>query len=85
MVSCAEAGDEISDKILVDAADDLALSVKAVVQRLGLCGKVAFTYQTDCFFPSFSLPLSSLIVSYCCCCRWDRFFPGCNGGRCPKR
>ncbi|KAL0705715.1 hypothetical protein Bca4012_072140 [Brassica carinata] len=39
VVSCAEAGDEISDKILVDAADDLALSVKAVVQRLGLCGK----------------------------------------------
>lgn len=50
VVTCAEAGDEISDKILVDAADDLALSVKAVVQRLGLCGKGDFTYPTDCFF-----------------------------------
>uniref|UniRef100_A0A1J3IYL1 N-acetyl-D-glucosamine kinase n=1 Tax=Noccaea caerulescens TaxID=107243 RepID=A0A1J3IYL1_NOCCA len=39
VVSCAEAGDEISDKILVDAAEDLAISVKAVVQRLGLCGQ----------------------------------------------
>ncbi|KFK44864.1 hypothetical protein AALP_AA1G312400 [Arabis alpina] len=39
VVSCAEAGDEISDKILVEAAEDLALSVKAVVKRLGLCGE----------------------------------------------
>ncbi|XP_010519065.1 PREDICTED: N-acetyl-D-glucosamine kinase isoform X4 [Tarenaya hassleriana] len=39
VVSCAEAGDEIANRILVEAVEDLALSVKAVVQRLGLCGK----------------------------------------------
>ncbi|KAG2304040.1 hypothetical protein Bca52824_032691 [Brassica carinata] len=51
VVSCAEAGDEISDKILVDAADDLALSVKAVVQRLGLCGKDFSRCRWKSFFP----------------------------------
>ncbi|KAK9267287.1 hypothetical protein L1049_009710 [Liquidambar formosana] len=39
VVSCAEAGDQIANKILVDAVRELALSVKAVVQRLQLCGE----------------------------------------------
>ncbi|KAB5534967.1 hypothetical protein DKX38_018053 [Salix brachista] len=39
VVSCAEACDQVATKILVDAAQDLALSVKAVVQRLHLCGE----------------------------------------------
>lgn len=39
VVSCADAGDEIANKILVDAVQELALSVKAVVQRLCLCGE----------------------------------------------
>lgn len=39
VVSCAEAGDEVANKILVDSVQELASSVKAVVQRLGLCGK----------------------------------------------
>ncbi|MBA0814244.1 hypothetical protein Gohar_020084 [Gossypium harknessii] len=38
VVSCAEAGDEVANKILKEAVQELALSVKAVVQRLGLCG-----------------------------------------------
>ncbi|XWS44437.1 hypothetical protein CRYUN_Cryun15aG0044400 [Craigia yunnanensis] len=39
VVSCAEAGDEVANKILKEAVEELALSVKAVVQRLGLCGE----------------------------------------------
>jgi N-acetylglucosamine kinase-like BadF-type ATPase len=39
VVSCAEAGDQIANKILVDAVQELAISVKAVVQRLSLCGE----------------------------------------------
>ncbi|XP_065851092.1 uncharacterized protein [Euphorbia lathyris] len=39
VVSCAEAGDEVANRILQDSVQELALSVKAVVQRLGLCGK----------------------------------------------
>ncbi|KAK6918036.1 ATPase, BadF/BadG/BcrA/BcrD type [Dillenia turbinata] len=39
VVSCAEAGDQVSNEILIDSVQELALSVKAVVQRLGLCGK----------------------------------------------
>ncbi|KAJ6967177.1 N-acetyl-D-glucosamine kinase-like [Populus alba x Populus x berolinensis] len=39
VVSCAEACDQVATKILVDAVQDLALSVKAVVQRLSLCGE----------------------------------------------
>ncbi|KAG5235960.1 N-acetyl-D-glucosamine kinase [Salix suchowensis] len=39
VVSCAEACDQVATKILVDAAQDLALSVKAVVKRLHLCGE----------------------------------------------
>ncbi|XWS41029.1 hypothetical protein CRYUN_Cryun17cG0045900 [Craigia yunnanensis] len=39
VVSCAEAGDEVANKILKEAVQELALSVKAVVQRLGLCGE----------------------------------------------
>lgn len=39
VVSCAEAGDQVANKILLDAVQELASSVKAVVQRLGLCGK----------------------------------------------
>ncbi|XAR52827.1 Hexokinase [Bertholletia excelsa] len=39
VVTCAEAGDEVANKILLDTVDELASSVKAVVQRLGLCGE----------------------------------------------
>ncbi|KAM5580156.1 hypothetical protein ABKV19_009743 [Rosa sericea] len=38
VVSCAEAGDEVANKILFDSVEELGLSVKAVVQRLDLCG-----------------------------------------------
>ncbi|KAK4802082.1 hypothetical protein SAY86_000285 [Trapa natans] len=39
----AEAGDEMANKILYDSVEELALSVKAVVQRLGLSdGKDSF-------------------------------------------
>ncbi|KAG6577082.1 N-acetyl-D-glucosamine kinase, partial [Cucurbita argyrosperma subsp. sororia] len=38
VVSCAEAGDEVANNILQDAVKELALSVNAVVQRLGLSG-----------------------------------------------
>lgn len=41
VVSCAEGSDEVANEILVDAVQELALSVKAVVQRLGLCGEGA--------------------------------------------
>ncbi|ERN07672.1 hypothetical protein AMTR_s00155p00052560 [Amborella trichopoda] len=36
VVSCAEAGDEVANRILQDSVQELAASVKAVVQRLGL-------------------------------------------------
>lgn len=39
VVSCAEAGDKVANKILFDSVGELALSVKAVVQRLGLSGE----------------------------------------------
>jgi N-acetylglucosamine kinase-like BadF-type ATPase len=39
VVSCAEAGDQVANKILHDSVQELALSVKAVVQRLGLAGE----------------------------------------------
>ncbi|KDO44802.1 hypothetical protein CISIN_1g0175272mg, partial [Citrus sinensis] len=39
VVSCAEAGDEVANKILQDSVEELALSVKAVVQRLSLSGE----------------------------------------------
>lgn len=39
VVSCAEAGDEVANKILLESVQELALSVKAVVKRLGLCGE----------------------------------------------
>ncbi|XP_035538756.1 N-acetyl-D-glucosamine kinase-like isoform X2 [Juglans regia] len=39
VVSCAEAGDEVANTILLDSVQELASSVKAVVQRLGLCGE----------------------------------------------
>uniref|UniRef100_A0A5B7BGR0 N-acetyl-D-glucosamine kinase n=1 Tax=Davidia involucrata TaxID=16924 RepID=A0A5B7BGR0_DAVIN len=39
VVSCAEAGDKIANKILDDAVQELALCVKAVVQRLCLDGE----------------------------------------------
>ncbi|KAJ8544664.1 hypothetical protein K7X08_017247 [Anisodus acutangulus] len=45
VVSCAEDGDQIADKILHNAVQELALSVKAVVQRLRLAredGKGSF-------------------------------------------
>lgn len=39
VVSCAEAGDEVANRILYDSVHELASSVRAVVQRLGLCGE----------------------------------------------
>ncbi|XP_074568982.1 uncharacterized protein LOC141825496 [Curcuma longa] len=39
VVSCAEAGDEVANKILHDSVLELSSSVKAVVQRLELCGQ----------------------------------------------
>lgn len=39
VVSCAEGGDEVANKILRDAVQELASSVKAVVRRLRLCGE----------------------------------------------
>ncbi|KAG4962006.1 hypothetical protein JHK85_039453 [Glycine max] len=39
VVTCAEAGDEVANKILLDSVQELASSVKAVVERLGLCGE----------------------------------------------
>lgn len=39
VVTCAEGGDEIANKILKNAVQELASSVKAVVRRLQLCGK----------------------------------------------
>ncbi|CAM8940424.1 unnamed protein product [Rhodiola kirilowii] len=39
VVSCAEAGDMVAHQILVDSVQELASSVKAVVQRLRLCGE----------------------------------------------
>ncbi|CAL1402868.1 unnamed protein product [Linum trigynum] len=39
VVACAEDSDEVADKILVNAVQELALSVKAVVERLNLCGE----------------------------------------------
>lgn len=39
VVSSAEAGDEVANKILLYSVQELASSVKAVVERLGLCGK----------------------------------------------
>lgn len=39
VVSCAEAGDSVANQILLDAVQELASSVKAVVERLGLCGE----------------------------------------------
>ncbi|KAF3631029.1 S-adenosyl-L-methionine-dependent methyltransferase domain-containing protein [Capsicum annuum] len=39
VVSCAEDGDDIADEILHNAVQELALSVRAVVQRLHLAGE----------------------------------------------
>ncbi|CAN1227839.1 N-acetyl-D-glucosamine kinase [Linum grandiflorum] len=39
VVSCAEDSDEVADKILVNAVQELASSVKAVAERLSLCGE----------------------------------------------
>ncbi|KAL9994355.1 putative ATPase, BadF/BadG/BcrA/BcrD type, ATPase, nucleotide binding domain-containing protein [Helianthus debilis subsp. tardiflorus] len=39
VISCAEAGDQVANDILFHAVQELASSVKAVVHRLGLCGK----------------------------------------------
>ncbi|KAK7385908.1 hypothetical protein VNO78_31870 [Psophocarpus tetragonolobus] len=39
VVTCAEAGDEVANKVLLESVQELASSVKAVVQRLGLCGQ----------------------------------------------
>lgn len=38
VVSCAEDGDGVANQILNEAVQELAVTVKAVVQRLGLCG-----------------------------------------------
>ncbi|KAF8040826.1 hypothetical protein BT93_B2910 [Corymbia citriodora subsp. variegata] len=39
VVSCAEAGDEVANRILFESVQELALSVKAVVERLHLSGE----------------------------------------------
>lgn len=39
VVTCVKAGDEVANKILLDSVQELASSVKAVVERLGLCGQ----------------------------------------------
>ncbi|GMN54657.1 hypothetical protein TIFTF001_023787 [Ficus carica] len=39
VVSCADAGDQIAHDILVDAVKELGIAVKAVVERLCLCGE----------------------------------------------
>ncbi|XP_073148162.1 uncharacterized protein [Henckelia pumila] len=39
VVSCADAGDPVANKILHDSVKELASSVKAVVERLELCGE----------------------------------------------
>ncbi|XP_062106964.1 uncharacterized protein LOC133818229 [Humulus lupulus] len=39
VVCCAEAGDEVANRILYDSVEELASSVKAVVQRLDLSGE----------------------------------------------
>lgn len=39
VVHCAEVGDEVANDILLVSVQELALSVKAVVQRLALCGE----------------------------------------------
>lgn len=43
MVSCADAGDPVAIKILYDSVHELASSVKAVVERLELCGEGRFS------------------------------------------
>ncbi|MGV7343369.1 hypothetical protein PJI17_32235, partial [Mycobacterium kansasii] len=45
VMSCAELGDQVANKILLDSVQELAISVKAVVQRLGLCGEGAFSFN----------------------------------------
>lgn len=51
VVTCAEAGDQIADEILNHAVQDLALSVKAVVQRLHLAGEgvSSFIYTSNAY------------------------------------
>ncbi|KAL5731606.1 hypothetical protein ACHQM5_004317 [Ranunculus cassubicifolius] len=44
VVSCAEAGDKVANTILQFSVQDLAESVKAVVQRLGLSGEDGNNY-----------------------------------------
>ncbi|CAI9269340.1 unnamed protein product [Lactuca saligna] len=39
VVTCAEDGDDVANQILNDAVEELALTVKAVVHKLGLCGQ----------------------------------------------
>lgn len=39
VVACAETGDEVANNILLESVEELALSVKAVIQRLGLAGE----------------------------------------------
>lgn len=39
VISCAEAGDGVANQILNDAVAELALTIKAVIHRLGLCGE----------------------------------------------
>ena len=54
VVSCADAGDEVANKILLESVEELASSVKAVVQRLGLCGEgVAHQTKIYTFFLGF--------------------------------
>lgn len=45
VVSCAKDGDQIAHEILVDAVKELAIAVKAVIERLCLCGEGAYCIE----------------------------------------
>ncbi|CAK7348130.1 unnamed protein product [Dovyalis caffra] len=74
VVSCAEAGDQVACEILQDSVEELALSVKAVVQRLGLCGEgVTFgniTFDSP-IVPALFILTWTMYIAF----RWKSFFP----------
>lgn len=66
VLSSAEAGDEVANKILHDSVLELASCVKAVVQKLTLCGegthvRVGFFYFCSHLAFHFSLLFTSEI------------------------
>ncbi len=52
MVSSAEDGDEVANKILHDSVQELADSVVAVVRRLKLCGEGSNSAQFVYYSPN---------------------------------